>query len=168
MMYCYLLLSSCVLGQAFASGTLNGTLYPVPKLNIVGNYDAFYEGQCNYYKLKTAIVFDARSSYLPPLTSVTSAYYYKFQIGDEITHTMSPRVSSILTAGMYEVSLSINDKPFIVSGSSSYGVTIGGMYLILNVGYPAPTTGIRLQVLPRKRNYCDFSNPKTVTIIMSL
>lgn len=133
-MYRVLFLSICILKHALALGTLNATSYPLPKLNIVGNYDAFYEGQ--------TINFDARSSYLP---STSLVYYYKFEIGADVTHTTSPRVTKILSAGTYDVSLSINDQPFINSSSYSYGVTRGG--------YPAPTTSIKLQILPRKHCY---------------
>jgi len=73
-----------------------------------------------------AILLDASSSYLP---SAGSTYYYKFEIGTDIIETSNPRVYTTLTSGTYDVYLSVNDQPFISSGSSSYGVTVGGTFL---------------------------------------
>ena len=46
-MYCLFVLTVCFIRNALSLGTLNGTSYPIPVLNVVGNYDAFYDGQCN-------------------------------------------------------------------------------------------------------------------------
>lgn len=107
-----------------AIGTVNGTSYPIPKLNIVGKYNVFYEGDCNLIKLKKAILLDASSSYLPP---TVASYYYKFEIGTDVIETTNPRQRTKLTStGTLNVYLTVNDQPFTNTGTSSYGVTRGG------------------------------------------
>jgi hypothetical protein len=86
----------------------------------------FMKDNVIHFDLKSAITFDASSSYLPTLNS-SSSYYFKFEIGALVIQTIgNSRVTRVLSAGKYDVSLSINDQPFSSYGSIFYGVTKGG------------------------------------------